>query len=69
MVGWQVLQAESFSLALRQTLPLSRYPASVVEEAKMTQSAPTKLLISRMPHETIQVAHNNSKSLRLCELG
>ena len=31
---------------------------SVVNKAKMTYRAPTKLLVSRMLHETVQVAHH-----------
>jgi len=42
-----------------------RPSGSVVDKAETTQSAPTKLLVSRMLHETVQVTHHDRKSPRL----
>jgi len=36
---------------------------SVVEKTKMTQSAPTKVMVGCMLRETVQVAHHDGKSL------
>jgi hypothetical protein len=40
-------------------LSMSRNLRSVVEEAKMAQSAPAKLLVGRMPCVTVQVSHHD----------
>jgi hypothetical protein len=48
-------------------LPRTASTSSVAKKAKMPQSAPSKLLVSRMLHETVQIAHHNRESLRLHE--
>ena len=53
----QVLKSTGVAASTTSGSGLEFNTGSLVEKAKMAQSAPTKLLVGRMLHETVEIAH------------